>query len=105
MKLLLTTQVYENYAWLEDGSIGTGADAYWKPKGGSEYVVKNFKDAARLTETVMALRPQVETDNEYFREQLIDWMVVPDDYLTEFEQNQLEFDRKITYPAKELEWS
>jgi len=105
MKLLLTTQVYENYAWNEDGSIGTGADAYWKAKGGSEYVVKNFKDNARLTEAVMALRPQIEQDNEYFREHLIDWVVVTDDYLTEFELNQLEFDGKITYPAKELEWS
>jgi hypothetical protein len=105
MKLLLTTQVYENYAWNEDGSIGTGENAYWKAKGGSEYVVKNFKDQSRITEVVMALRPQVEVDNEYFREHLIDWVVVTDDYLTEFEQNQLEFDGKITYPAKELEWS
>jgi hypothetical protein len=105
MKLLLTTQVYENYAWNEDGSIGTGENAYWKAKGGSEYVVKNFKDQNRITEVVMALRPQVEVDNEYFREHLIDWVVVPDDYLTEFEQNQLEFEGKITFPAKELEWS
>jgi hypothetical protein len=105
MKLLLTTQVYENYAWNEDGTIGTGENAYWKAKGGSEYVVQNFKDAARITEVVMALRDQVETDNEYFREQLIDWMVVPNDYLTEFEQNQLAFEGKITFPAKELEWN
>jgi hypothetical protein len=105
MKLLLTTQVYENYAWNEDGTIGTGENAYWKAKGGSEYVVQNFKDAARITEVVMALRDQVETDNEYFREHLIDWVVVPDDYLTEFEQNQLAFEGKITFPAKELEWN
>ena len=105
MKLLLTTQVYENYAWLEDGTIGTGEQAYWKAKGGSEYVVKNFKDHDRLTEAVMALRPQVEVDNEYFREHLIDWVVVPDDYLTEFEKDQLAFEGKITYPAKELEWN
>ena len=105
MKLLLTTQVFENYAWQEDGSIGTGADAYWKPKGGSDYVVKNFKDIGRLTEVVMALRPQIEVDDDYFREHLIDWEVVADDYLTQFERDQLEFDGKITYPAKELEWT
>ena len=102
MKLLLTTQVYENYAWNEDGTIGTGEQAYWKAKGGSEYVVKNFKDYDHITEVVMALRPKVEVDNEYFREQLIDWMVVPNDYLTEFEQNQLAFEGKITFPATEL---
>ena len=39
-KLLIVTQVYENYAWREDGTIGTGVDAYFKPKGGDEYVVR-----------------------------------------------------------------
>ena len=105
MKLLLTTQVYENYAWQEDGTILTGEQAYWKAKGGSEYVVKNFKDHNRITEVVMALRSQVEVNNEYFREQILDWMVVPNDYLTEFEQNQLEYEGKITFPATELEWN
>lgn len=105
MKLLIQTQVYENYAWNEDGTIGTGEQAYWKPKGGSEYVVKNFKDYDHITETVMALRSRVETNNEYFREHILDWKVVPSDYLTEYEQNQLAFDGKITFPATELEWT
>ena len=35
-KLLITTQVYENYAWLEDGSLGVGDQAYWKAKGGND---------------------------------------------------------------------
>ena len=43
-KLLISTQVYENYAWNEDGSIGTGSDAYWKAKGGDEYVVTGIWD-------------------------------------------------------------
>ena len=101
-KLLIITQVYENYAWNEDGSIGTGVDAYWKAKGGSEYVVKNFTDFNRITETVMAVRGQIEQDNEYFREYVIDWEVVADDYLTEFEQSQLEYEGCINYPAREL---
>ena len=41
-KLLISTQVYENYAWREDGSLGVGVDAYWKAKGGSDYVVKKI---------------------------------------------------------------
>lgn len=104
MKLLITTQIHENYAWQEDGSIGTGDQAYWKPKGGNDYVVPHFKDYDRITEVVMALRPEIELDNEYFREQIVDWMVVPDDYLTEFEQSQLEYEGKIEHPAKELTW-
>jgi len=102
MKLLITTQVFENYAWREDGTIGTGADAYWKAKGGNDYILKDFKDFAKVTEVVMALRPQVEEDNEYFREYIIDWEVVPDNYLTEFERSQLEFEGYIEYPAREL---
>jgi hypothetical protein len=103
MKLLILTQVYENYAWNEDGSIGTGENAYWKAKGGNDYVVKNFTKFNTVTEEVMALRSKVEQDNDYFREQIIDWKVVSDDYLTEFEKSQLEYEGKITYPATELE--
>jgi len=101
-KLLITTQVFENYAWNEDGSLGTGDNAYWKAKGGSDYVVKNFRDYNRVTETVMALRSQIECDNDAFREHIIGWEVVADDYLTEFERSQLEYEGKITYGAREL---
>lgn len=101
-KLLITTQVYENYAWMEDGSLGTGENAYWKAKGGSDYVVRNFKDFNRVTEVVMALRSQIEQDNDAFREHIIDFEVVADDYLTEFERMQLEYEGKIRFGAKEL---
>ena len=103
-KLLIQTQVFENYAWNEDGSIGTGANAYWKPKGGSDYVVKKFKDFNRVTETVMALRSQIEQDNDAFREHIINFEVVADDYLTDFERSQWEYEGEIRYPAKELVW-
>jgi hypothetical protein len=101
-KLLIQTQVYENYAWNEDGSLGTGADAYWKAKGGNDYVLKNFQDFNRVSEVVMALRSQIEQDNDMFREHIIDWEIVADNYLTWFEKSQLEYDGKITYPAREL---
>ena len=103
-KLLITTQVYENYAWREDGTLGVGADAYWKAKGGSDYVVKNFKGgAAAATAMVMAVRGQIEVDNDGYREHIIDWAIVADNYLTEFERNQLEYDGSITFPAQELQ--
>ena len=93
-KLLITTQVYENY--------GDAEKPYWKPKGGGDYVIKNFKDYNRVTETVMALRSQIEQDNDAFREHIINFEVVADDYLTEFEKSQLEYEGKITYPAREI---
>jgi hypothetical protein len=102
MKLLITTQVYENYGAHDWDGTGE-CPQYWKAKGGSDYVVKKIK-VNKVTETVMALRSQIECDNEGFREHIINWEVVADNYLTEFEKSQLEYEGKITYPAKELEW-
>ena len=102
MKLLITTQVYENYAWNEDGFIGTGTDAYWKAKGGNDYVVRNI-DVNRVKEIADVAISQVAQNNDYFQESVIGWEVVSDDYLTEFEKTQLEYDGKIAYPAQELE--
>ena len=104
MKLLITTQVYENYG-AHDWDGKNECPQYWKAKGGSEYVVKKFKGGmADATMTIMAVRGQIETDNDHFREQIIDFRIVKDDYLTEFEQSQLEYEGKITYAAKELVW-
>jgi len=102
-KLLITTQVYENYGAHDWDGVGE-CPQYWKAKGGSDYVVKKFKDINKVTETVMALRGQIECNNEGFRETIIGWEVVADDYLTEFEQSQLDYEGSIRYPAKELAW-
>lgn len=93
-KLLITTQVYENY--------GDAEKPHWKAKGSGDYVVKNFRDYNQVTEVVMALRGKVESDNEYFREHIIDFEVVTDDYLTEFERDQLEYEGSIRFSPKEI---
>jgi hypothetical protein len=102
-KLLITTQVYENYG-AHDWDGKNECPQYWKAKGGSDYVVKKFKDFNKVTETVMALRSQIESDNDHYRETIINFEVVADDYLTEFEKDQLEYEGSIRYPAKELAW-
>jgi hypothetical protein len=93
-KLLITTQVYENY--------GSAEKPYWKAKGGEDYVVPNFTNFNTVTEIVLSLRDQIESDTDYFRESIIDWAVVADDYLTQFERSQLQYEGHIKYPAKEL---
>ena len=102
-KLLITTQVYENYGAHDWDGVGE-CPQYWKAKGGNDYVVKKFKDLNKVTETVMALRGQIEQDNEGFRETIIGWEVVANDYLTEFEQSQLDYEGSIRYASKELVW-
>ena len=101
-KLLITTQVYENYG-AHDWDGAGACPQYWKAKGGSDYVVKNV-NVNTVTETVMALRSQIEQDNQAFREKIIGWEVVANGYLTEFERDQLEYEGKIRFPAKELAW-
>ena len=102
MKAIFTTQVYENYAWREDGSIGTGADAYFKAKGGDEYVVLNV-DRSAMSRILAEVKARVEVSNDYFKETVVDFMLVEDDYLTEYERSQLEYEGRIVYSPKELE--
>ena len=102
MKAIFTTQVYENYAIREDGSIGTGADAYFKAKGGDEYVVLNV-DKTQMSRILAEVRAKVEVSNDYFRETVVDLQLVEVDYLTEYERSQLEYDGRIVYSPKELE--
>ena len=101
-KLLITTQVYENYGAHDWDGVGE-CPSYWKAKGGNDYVVKKI-NVNKVTETVMALRGQIEQDNNGFRETIIGWEVVANDYLTEFEKDQLEYEGVIRFPAKELAW-
>jgi len=95
MKLLITTQYRENY--------GTESDPYWKFKGGNDYVIKNvdpLKTAPGLL--VERVRGDIEYSGAMSEEYILDWGLVADDYLTEFEQSQLEYDGEIRYPAQEL---
>ena len=102
MKLYIFTQDQENYGAHDWDGVGQ-CPQYWKAKGGNDYVVKRI-NINKVTETVMALRGQIEQDNDGFRETIIGWEVVADDYLTEFEKDQLEYEGVIRYPAKELAW-
>ena len=92
MKLLITTQVYENYGYR------------WKPKGGNDYVIRDVDSCDMIDVIVDRVRGQIEQDNQAFRETIIDWTIVADDHLTEFEQSQLAYEGKIRYGSKEIAW-
>ena len=102
MKLLINTQFMENYGAHDWDGVGE-CPQYWKAKGGSDYVVKKI-NVNKVTETVMGVRSQIEQDNYAFRESIIDWSIVADDALTEFEQSQLNYEGKIRYGSKEIAW-
>ena len=102
MLLVITTQLQENYG-AHDWDGQGACPQYWKFKGGSEYKVKGVEIGMDYQAIVDGLRDQIEEDSVYFREHIVDFNIVADDYLTEFERDQLEFDGSITYPARELE--
>jgi hypothetical protein len=104
MKLMITTQIQENYGAHDWDGIGA-CPQYWKFKGGNDYsyALGSFvRNTEALAELVQALRDQIECDNEGFREYILGWSVESDDYLTDFEQSQLEYDGEIKYRTTEL---
>lgn len=96
-KLYIVTQDQENY--------GDDVIPHWKMKGGEDFFVPNFeaKTDAEIDNAVIKLRPQIEVDDGFWKRHIITWMVVPDDFMTDFEKSQMEYDGRITYPTKIIE--
>ena len=88
-KLYIFTQDYENY--------GDEENPRWKAKGGSDYFVPDFKGDEATT--VMLVRDQIESDNAFYKSSILGWEVVPNDYMTEFEKDQLDYEGSIRFPT------
>lgn len=100
----ITTQYKENY--------GTPQEPYWKFKGHDEYLVDvpgfdfdhefAFKNGQMIVDELLT---KIEHKTDYTEEYFIGWGFVPNDFQTEFERNQLEFDGEILYPAKRISYN
>ena len=96
MMLVVSTQCYENY--------GTEDQPYWKNKGGSDYKVLNVPNNLTIEQMVEQVRDQVEYSNPYSEEYIIGCTLRPDDWLSGFEQSQLEYDGAILYPEPTINY-
>lgn len=99
MKIVIYTQCYENY--------GDPQSPHWKAKGGDEYIVPSVSidannAAASVKAIVDAASQQIDHKGELFEEYVIGYELVDDDYQTQSERDQLEYDGRIDYPAKEI---
>jgi len=96
MKILITTQYKENY--------GTESDPYWKFKGGEDYFILDV-DPLKVAPGLLVeqVRGQIEYADAMSEEYILDWQLVEDSALSPFEQDQMEFDGEIRYPARVLE--
>jgi hypothetical protein len=105
MKLHITTQYMENYgahAWDGEGEC----PQRWKFKGGEDYFYQlgtEVPSDEHLAELVQVLRGRFEYSDDYAINTLVGYGVVADDYRTEFERSQLEYDGRIAYPAVMLQ--
>jgi hypothetical protein len=109
MKLHIVCQYAENYgAHTWDGK--GACPQYWKMKGGEDYFVPldGFNPdhefaQKKLAMIVDSVRDKIEWNDVGSRQYVVGYGVVEDDFLTEFERSQLEYDGSITCPAKVLE--
>lgn len=102
MMLVIRTQYMENYGAHDWDGTGQ-CPQYWKMKGGSEYKITDIPLNIDYQEVVSMAN--VETDNEYCREYILDWSIESDDYLSWFEKSQLEYDGEITSKEPVIEYS
>ena len=105
MKLHIVCQYEENYGshdWNGQGEC----PQYWKFKGGEDYFYQlgaYEPSAEHLAELVTLLRKHVTWSDQGSRQYIVGYGVVADDFKTQYEQSQLEYDGEITHPAVMLQ--
>jgi hypothetical protein len=102
MMLVIRTQYMENYGAHDWDGTGE-CPQYWKSKGGSEYKILDIPLNIDYNEVVSVA--DVEKNNDYCREYILDWSLESDDYLSWFEKSQLEYDGSIACPEPTIEYS
>jgi hypothetical protein len=103
MKLHIITQYMENYGAHDWDGKGE-CPQYWKMKGGEDYFILNVDTDAEADAAIAQVRGDIEWDDIGSRQYIIGYGLVADNFMTEFEVSQLEYDGKIAYPAKVLEF-
>lgn len=81
MKIVITTQVRENYGAHDWDGQGT-CPQRWKCKGGNTYVVPDLSVAQSLKIKdlgINTLKALIESRNESFHEYVIDWSILDND--------------------------
>ena len=105
MKLHIQTQYMENYGAHDWDGLGE-CPQRWKFKGGEDYFYQLGSvepSAEHIAELVEVLRPRIEWDDVGSRNYLVGYAVVEDDFMTEYERSQLDYDGSIAYPAVMLQ--
>jgi hypothetical protein len=109
MKIVISTQFKENYGAHDWDGTGE-CPQYWKFKCGSEYIIEDVQDTITLNEmfgkkcemVIDSIRSKIEHSSDYAEEYILDWSIEEDDYMSEFEKSQLEYEGVIHYAEPRL---
>jgi hypothetical protein len=103
MILVIDTQFQENYGahdWDGEGAC----PQRWKFKGGSSYKVINVPNNLPMEQVVNMVSGDIVQDSDYAREYILGYRMEADDYLSDFEKSQLEYEGKITYKEPTIDY-
>ena len=75
-KLVIQTQYRENYAAHDQDYVHGVSEAHWKFKGGTTYVVPNFKDFDGASALVSRLAKLITFSNSATEEYILTWNIV-----------------------------
>ena len=98
MILVIDTQYMENYGahdWDGQGEC----PQYWKMKGGEEYMVTGIPENVDVDLVIRMLGQEVQWSDVGSSSTVIGTHFESDDYLSDFERSQQEYDGQITFPA------
>ena len=106
MKLVISTQCRENYGahdWDGNGPV----PQYWKNKGGSDYIVDDIEHFVAIDDDFFAkniksvvydyIAQKIEQKSDYYEENIINYSIEDNDYMSEFEKSQLEYEGFIRF--------
>ena len=106
MKLVISTQCRENYGAHDYDGNGP-VPQYWKNKGGSDYIVDDIEHFVAVDDDFFAkniksvvydyIAKKIEQKSDYYEETIINYSIEDNDYMSEFEKSQLEFEGSIRF--------
>lgn len=108
--LVIDVQFKENYgahSWNGEGEC----PQYWKFKGGSSFKVqlncdKDYEWIDCIVDRVIAQnKDELEWSDDYTEQYILGWSLQDDNWMSDYEKSQLEWDGEITYPEPWLEFN
>ena len=102
MMFVIRTQYMENYGYHDWDGQGE-CPQRWKYKGGSEYKITGVDPTSDPKDYINLAN--VEFNDIGAREYIVNYTFEADDYMSDFEKSQLEYDGEIMFPEPHLSWS